>query len=38
MGMYTVLGIAFVLLVQRLIMEGPSRPHAANAAPAVSSA
>jgi cytochrome bd ubiquinol oxidase subunit I len=38
MGMYTVLGIAFVLLVQRLIMEGPSQPRPANAAPAVSSA
>ncbi len=38
MGMYTVLGISFVLLVQRLIVEGPSRPRPANAAPAVSSA
>jgi cytochrome d ubiquinol oxidase subunit I len=38
LGMYTVLGIAFVLLVQRLIMEGPSRPRPANAVPAVSSA
>jgi cytochrome d ubiquinol oxidase subunit I len=38
LGMYTVLGIAFVLLVQRLITEGPSRPRPANAVPAVSSA
>ncbi len=38
MGMYTVLGISFVLLVQRLILEGPSRRRPANAAPAVSSA
>jgi hypothetical protein len=35
--MYTVLGISFVLLVQRLIVEGPSRLRPANAAPAASS-
>jgi cytochrome d ubiquinol oxidase subunit I len=38
MGMYTVLGIAFVLLVQKLIAQGPSALQPDHAAPAVGSA
>jgi cytochrome d ubiquinol oxidase subunit I len=38
MGMYTVLGIAFVLLVQKLIAQGPSALQSDHAAPAVGSA
>jgi len=38
MGMYTVLGIAFVLLVQKLITQGPSPSRSEHAAPAIGSA
>jgi hypothetical protein len=37
MGMYTVLGIAFLFLVQRLILQGPSPQRPAHEGPALSS-
>jgi cytochrome d ubiquinol oxidase subunit I len=37
MGMYTVLGIAFLFLVQRLIVQGPSLQRPAHEGPALSS-
>jgi cytochrome bd ubiquinol oxidase subunit I len=38
MGMYTFLGISFVLLVQRLVLEGPAPPRPGHATAAVRSA
>jgi len=35
MGMYTVLGIAFLFLVQRLIVQGPSPLRPAHEGPAL---